>query len=207
MPARERILDAAAQVMRSHGLAHATTKEIARAAGLSEAMLYKVFGDKVELFLAVLDERLPTITVLHETVPDTVDPAGRRRLAEEILSFYLESFPIAASLFSDHELLGQYREGLLGRDSGPRAVLEGVQALFSAEQAQGKIAAGVRTDVIAELLVGACLHRAFLVSFSGQPATRDDVHHFATDIADALQPFLVPCVPRGIEESAPPITD
>jgi AcrR family transcriptional regulator len=58
---RDRILDAAAHVMRTRGFARTTTKEIARAAGYSEATLYKHFQDKTDLFLAVLKERLPSL--------------------------------------------------------------------------------------------------------------------------------------------------
>src|ERR1700723_2853279 len=58
---RDRILDAAAHVMRTRGFARTTTKEIARAAGYSEATLYKHFLDKTDLFLAVLKERLPSL--------------------------------------------------------------------------------------------------------------------------------------------------
>ncbi|HEX4258089.1 MAG TPA: helix-turn-helix domain-containing protein, partial [Streptosporangiaceae bacterium] len=43
---RDRILDAATHVMRTRGFARTTTKEIARAAGYSEATLYKHFQDK-----------------------------------------------------------------------------------------------------------------------------------------------------------------
>ena len=42
---RDRMLDAAYTVMRTRGLARATTKEIAREAGFSEAALYKHFED------------------------------------------------------------------------------------------------------------------------------------------------------------------
>ena len=58
---RDRILDAAAHVMRTRGFARTTTREIARAAGYSEATLYKHFQDKTDLFLAVLKERLPSL--------------------------------------------------------------------------------------------------------------------------------------------------
>ncbi|HEY2278086.1 MAG TPA: TetR/AcrR family transcriptional regulator [Streptosporangiaceae bacterium] len=58
---RDRILDAAAHVMRTRGFARTTTKEIARAAGYSEATLYKHFQDKTDLFLAVPKERLPSL--------------------------------------------------------------------------------------------------------------------------------------------------
>lgn len=60
-PTRVRLLDAAHHLMLTVGLARATTKEIARAAGCSEAALYKHFASKEELFIQVLTERLPPL--------------------------------------------------------------------------------------------------------------------------------------------------
>lgn len=75
---RDRILDAAAHVMRTRGFARTTTKEIARAAGYSEATLYKHFQDKTDLFLAVLKERLPslgsTLSALSAGIDADADP-------------------------------------------------------------------------------------------------------------------------------------
>jgi AcrR family transcriptional regulator len=58
---RQRILEASERLMRTIGLARVTTKEIARAADCSEATLYKYFTSKEELFVAVLEERLPSL--------------------------------------------------------------------------------------------------------------------------------------------------
>lgn len=196
MSTRDRILDGAAEVMRSRGLAKTTTKEIAKAAGLSEAMLYKVFQDKVDLFLGVLTERLPRIAVLrdgaaehfgHGTIQESL-----RRLVSELLSYYLESFPIAASVFSDPELLTRHRDALKERGAGPHAVVEGVAAYLATEQQAGRMAPTARPDVVAELLVGACFHRAFLVCFAGETATPDCIRRFATGVVSALEPVLTP---------------
>lgn len=191
MTTRDRILDGAAEVMRTHGLAKTTTKEIARAAGLSEAMLYKVFRDKVDLFLAVLAERLPRIAALsQEGTESEPAPGGLEALVAELLAFYLESFPIAASLFSDPDLLGRYRDALRERGAGPHRVVEGVAAYLRAEQQAGRIAPAAGTDVVAELLVGACLHRAFLLCFAGEVPGPGQVRRFADEVVNALEPTL-----------------
>lgn len=194
MSTRDRFLDGAAQVMGARGLANTTTKEVARATGLSEAMLYKVFRDKTELFLAVLTERLPRIAALGDGPDQHVGRsslrANLRRLAREVLSFYLESFPIAASVFSDPGLLSRHRDAVGERGAGPRRVVEGVSAYLAAEQQEGRMAITVRADVVAELLVGACLHRAFLVRFAGEDATTAQIQRFAADVIDALEPAL-----------------
>lgn len=180
--------------MRARGLANTTTKEIARASGLSEAMLYKVFQDKVDLFLGVLTERLPRVSVLSDGFAAQVGRgpllAIMRRLATEILSFYLESFPIAASVFSDPHLLTRHREALQERGAGPERLVKAVAEYLSAERQAGRVAATARPEVLAELLVGACLHRAFLVRFAGETISPARIRHFASEVVSVLEPAL-----------------
>ena len=66
---RDHILDAAALLIRDIGLGHTTTKEIATAAGLSEAALYRHFADKADLFLCVIGERLPELVAALQDLP------------------------------------------------------------------------------------------------------------------------------------------
>jgi AcrR family transcriptional regulator len=194
--ARERFLDGAAEVLRRRGLAAATTKEIASAAGLSEAMLYKVFRDKVDLFLAVLTERLPRVALVRDGLAGQVGngalDANLERLAAELLAFYLETFPIAASVFSDPQLLSHLRVALRDSERGPQVNVEAVTAYLAEEQRAGRVAATVQPAAVAEMLVGACLHRAFLTRFNGGDLTRRDLEKFATDLVDALRPMLEP---------------
>src|SRR6476619_5690907 len=109
--------------MRQHGFAATTTREIARAASLTEAALYKYFPSKADLFLAVLTERLPG---LPETVKDLRTHIGRSdvtatltNLATSALIFYADVMPIAASFFSEPELLARNRALLEERQLGP----------------------------------------------------------------------------------------
>lgn len=183
---RDRILDGAAEVMRARGLAHTTTKEIARASGYSEATLYKLFTDKVELFLCVLMERLPQIGLVrdelstrvgHGTVKDTL-----REAAEQMLDFYTASFPISASVFADADLLVRHRDGVLSRGASPVKVNHAIADYLRAEQHAGRIAGSVRPDAVAAALVGACFQRAFLIAFTGEKPTRAERQVWLTDL-------------------------
>src|ERR1700740_3737189 len=51
---REEILDAALQEFAEHGLHGASTEDIARRAGISQPYVFRLFGTKKELFLAVV---------------------------------------------------------------------------------------------------------------------------------------------------------
>jgi len=52
---REEILDAATVVFAEHGLHAASTEEIARRAGISQPYVFRLFGTKKQLFVAVVN--------------------------------------------------------------------------------------------------------------------------------------------------------
>lgn len=194
MTARDRILDAAAEVLHRDGFVGATTKEIARTAGLSEAMIYKVFQDKTDLFMGVLKERGPSVGVLADLDSRSGKDlrATLRLLTGDLLTFYLGTFPMAASLFSDPDLLVRHRAALRLRGAGPEAVVAEITRWFDAERRAGRIAPAVPTATVADMLVGACFHRAFLVRFGGQPVSVTASRKFAADTARAAEALLLP---------------
>ena len=54
---REQILRVAVSLFSNHGFRGTTTKEIAQAAGVSEAMVFRHFATKEELYAAILDHK------------------------------------------------------------------------------------------------------------------------------------------------------
>jgi AcrR family transcriptional regulator len=192
VPTRQRILDAAEHLMRTLGLARTTTKEIARAAGCSEAALYKHFTGKEELFVAVLQERLPPLGPLLAQLAEeseesdgsdgSDDPDGsggfaesgshgvERRLAAiatRAAEFYEQSMPIASSLFAEPALLHRHREALRGIGAGPHVPLRLLAAYLTVERDRGRIDPDADPDAAAAMLLGACYQRAFLRHFMG----------------------------------------
>src|SRR5918995_4946995 len=53
---REQIVEAATRVFAEKGFRRATTREVARAAGISEGTIYNYFEDKDALLMAILEE-------------------------------------------------------------------------------------------------------------------------------------------------------
>ena len=74
---RAQLVDAAERVLRSKGLARATTKEIAREAGCAEGTLYLHFADKLDLVRAVHEKLLPAFIEVVSHLPGR---AGDKRL-------------------------------------------------------------------------------------------------------------------------------
>ncbi|MER6915497.1 helix-turn-helix domain-containing protein [Streptomyces sp. NPDC000594] len=195
-PARARILDAAHELMLGIGLARTTTKEIARAAECSEAALYKSFTSKEELFIAVLDERLPRLGPLLGEL--TARPGegdleeNLTEVARRAARFYAQTFPIAASLYADPGLKARHETALRALGTGPHKPIQWLDGYLRAEREAGRVAAGADTYAAASLLLGACAHRAFAYDESegGTPAPPLDA--FAEGIARTLLAGLRP---------------
>lgn len=182
----ERILDAADRIIRRDGLARATTRLIAREAGCSEALLYKYFPDKQDLFLRVLAERVPRIAAIDELVGQGTVRENLHLLTAQLLSFYDQTFPMAASIFSDAGLLAAHREKMRARGVGPHVPVSVVTAYIEAEQRSGRLPQGLDAGSVARLLVGAALHEAFLASYDG--AALPDPSALAVALVAAVLP-------------------
>jgi AcrR family transcriptional regulator len=188
-PARVRILDAAHELMLTVGLARTTTKEIARAAGCSEAALYKYFASKEELFVRVLAERLPRLTPLLSSL--AAEPGqgtleeNLTEIARQAALFYEQSFPIAGSLYAETQLKRRHDDVLRRLGSGPHKPIQDLDAYLRAEQAAGRVRADADTFAAASLLLGACAQRAFAYDAT-ETGERPPVDAFAARLAKTL---------------------
>lgn len=64
---RQQIIDGALQVFASKGFETATTKDIAKAAGVrSPGLIYHYFADKADLFRSVIEQRVPIIELFDQ---------------------------------------------------------------------------------------------------------------------------------------------
>ena len=182
--------------MLGKGLVRATTKEIARAAGLSEGTLYNHFANKEELFLCTLNE-LPSgfvalIRGLQERVGTETIPAVLSRVAVSALEFYAEAIPMGASFFADPELLARHRELLQQRGAGPQRANEAVAAFLRAEQRLGRVRGDADPDAVAYMLLGALYQYVYWRQFLGRPQEPDVDGHFIAGILATLDPVLAP---------------
>lgn len=150
---RERILFAALNTFAHAGYRGATTRMIARAAGLSEITLFRLFGSKAELFAELvrrIDELLATPTTLPEVPrhPHTElsawvnDFAGRfERIA-----------PVVRVAVAEYESHPELTDAVATQG---RRALRDVAAYLERLKAAGMIDASADTAVAARLLVGA----------------------------------------------------
>lgn len=114
---REKILRTATEVFSIHGFHGSSMRLLARAAGISEAMIYNHFPSKEVLYDAILEKRLETTRHLY--FPTQAAEAGQdREVLETIVGNYLQeqrrdnSFlrMLLFSALEDHEFARKFVE-------------------------------------------------------------------------------------------------
>jgi AcrR family transcriptional regulator len=145
---RERILDAARRLFAAHGIDGVSLERVAREAGVSKATLFRRFGDRQALFLALLDEHERE---LQEAVLRGPPPLGPGAPPRERLLAFLDAL-LSLSL--------EHRELLLGSETArPLARLEtGAYAAWHQHVALllGELRPGADSRLLAHLLLAAC---------------------------------------------------
>lgn len=77
---REQLLDAALELFASRGYARATTSELAKAAGVTEPIIYRHFSSKKDLFIALIERTgQQTLEQWAQELKNAADPADRLR--------------------------------------------------------------------------------------------------------------------------------
>src|SRR3974390_1203300 len=122
----EDLLAVARKLFRAQGHA-VSTRQVAEAAGISEAILYQRFGNKDELFFAAMAPGAPDVEeVLGPEAPDAGAREYLRTVAGRMADYFGEVLPLAVRLIThpsfDSKSLGraqvapeQLRQGLVAR--------------------------------------------------------------------------------------------
>src|ERR1051326_8086157 len=90
---RQQILDVAIRLFSQKGFRGTTTKEIALAAGVNEAIIYRHFATKSELYSAIMDQKACSAEVqaLESALNEAMESKDDRRVFESI-AFHLMEF-------------------------------------------------------------------------------------------------------------------
>jgi AcrR family transcriptional regulator len=198
---RRRIIEAADALIREHGLAGATTREIARAAGCAEGSIYVHFEDKIDLVIAVVVEREPHFAELLELPSKAGEATVEENLvpwAQEILSLMRDNQPIFFALMSDRAVFARFKERLRERQTGPFALYRAAESYVRAEQELGRVNRDVSPEIVAAILVGAC--RDQVVAHAVTPTKSLTPETFARALVSTLVSGLAPANPYVKEE-------
>jgi AcrR family transcriptional regulator len=193
---RRRIIEAADTLIREHGLAGATTREIARSAGCAEGSIYVHFEDKIDLVIAVIVEREPYFAELLELPSKAGEATVEENLvpwAQEVLSLMRDNQPIFFALMSDRAVFARFKERLRERQTGPFALYRAAESYVRAEQELGRVNRDVSPEIVAAILVGAC--RDQVVAHAVTPTKSFTPETFARALVSTLVSGLTPANP------------
>ncbi|WP_269619727.1 TetR/AcrR family transcriptional regulator [Zhongshania sp. BJYM1] len=167
---REKILDAAYELLQSEGIAVMTTRRIAECAGTTEASVFNNFGDKAGLLYALVGERLPEVQAVKAAVnADPQDDIGMwlQDVYQKAQLFYTAIIPLTSSLWGREE----YTASTMGEKRHP--LHDMVVARFVEFQGMGVLAKSADTEALATAILGAALHNGFNFVAHGYVALSD----------------------------------
>jgi len=181
--ASERLLDAAMEVISREGLSSATTREIAKVAGVNEVTLFRNFQNKQGLLAAVL-QRAFLLTGEPKKGPRVEDGADLREVVTHFAQAEFErkskNIALMRVLVGDIHRLGDHEAEVLKRIFQP--VKEELANQFREAQRQGMMRRSVDPAMIVDQLVA--------MIFIG--ALRADLPHWC--VAYSTEEYLEGCV-------------
>lgn len=170
---RLEILHAAEKLMLSQGLSGVTTRQIAKQVGCSEGALYVHFKGRLELLLAMLEERVPDMIELFRALEEAIgknSPQENLGIAiSGIYRFHKRVAPLLGGLFAEPKLLAAYRKSLLARNKGPHLATAALERYIEGEQKLERIDQHLDPKAAAWLLLSSCFFRAFVEHFFDRP--------------------------------------
>jgi AcrR family transcriptional regulator len=185
---RQKILDAAQNLIETGGFTRLTTRRIAEQAGVAEGTIFKYFKRKEDLALAVVIENSPKF---REALANKRAGQGSVRknledIALAIIQFSDKLVPLAAALFADSELLERHRQALNETGRGPKDAFDLIAAYVAEEQKLGRVNHNVAPLSVSALLLGPCFYWAFLRQGLGRNVLPIKDKQYATRLVGTL---------------------
>jgi AcrR family transcriptional regulator len=191
---REHLIDAAERLLARSPITSITTRDIARAADVSDGVLYNYFADKNALLVAaVLREYRSLVGRYLASMPAagtaTVE-ANLVGLGCGVFELAGEVVPMIAGLISDPVLFHRVFEDLHREPAGPHLLREPLAAYLAEEQQLGRVAPGADLDAASMLLLGSASVLALTahVTGGGGAPPRDQVRPIVETLMQGLRP-------------------
>ncbi|NUR72864.1 MAG: TetR/AcrR family transcriptional regulator [Hamadaea sp.] len=169
---RGHLIDTAERLLAEHQVGQLTTRQIARAAGVSDGVLYNYFADKNDLLVAALLSRYGRLLGSYDAkLPEAGTATVETNLvayAEAALELVAQALPIAAGLMTEPHLLHRFVADIHREPFGPQRLREPLAAYLTAEQRLGRLA-DVPMGAALTLILGPVIMLGFTELVGGQP--------------------------------------
>ena len=156
---RARLIEATRNVVRDVGYTHASTRAIARAAGVAEGTIYRHFPDKASLFFAAVLESNGPVVAWVASLPDL---AGQGTVEGNLTGAMVrlatlrdQIIPLELAIATDPELAAQLRSVMAAAGAPLPGPPEAVAAYLAAEQRLGRVRGDIDARETAVLILAA----------------------------------------------------
>jgi AcrR family transcriptional regulator len=169
---RDLLIDTAERLVEQKQASTITTREIARAAGVSDGVLYNYFADKNELIITALVRRYTdTLSRYDLALPAPGSGSVEENLAtcmRAAIDLVASALPMTSTLLSEPALLHRLFTEVHTHPLGPHRMVGPVAAYLTAEQAAGRLGS-FDVDAASVLLLGPALMLGFTIAMGGAP--------------------------------------
>ena len=199
---RTRILEAAAQLLRDKGVSGTTTREIARAAGLSDAAIYSHFKSRGDLLKALIpvslvDYKGSAEAFLKRVGKGTVK-GNLKFLMKLVRDFFLEASPKIALTLVEPELFNDPSGRPIPYKANKAETF--IADYIRAEQRMGRINEDADATAIGTILLATAFYEGFTAGVVGTVFTAQRPSS-AEDLIDTLMVGLAPKKKTGSRTS------
>jgi AcrR family transcriptional regulator len=175
---REHLINVAHGMLSERQVTAITTRDIARAANVSDGVLYNYFTDKNALLLAAMSRRVEQLVETYragQPRPGTgTVEANLTAYSLALRDLVVEALPIAAGLITEPVLLHGFLTLIHGTSPTasaeqllPGAAVAAIEDYLAGEKDLGRVGEGVDTHSAATLLFGAAVVLAFAEHIHG----------------------------------------
>jgi AcrR family transcriptional regulator len=189
---RDLLIDTAERLVEEKPASAITTREIARAAGVSDGVLYNYFADKNELIITALVRRYTQAVSRYDlAVPSPGSGSVEENLVaclRAAIDLVASTVPMAGTLLSEPELLHRFFTEVHTHPLGLHRMVGPVAQYLSAEQAAGRLGP-FDVDAAGVLLLGAAIMIGLTIVMGGAPR----------DQAVGQVPGIVATLLRGVD--------
>lgn len=191
---RELLIDTAAKLLAERPVPAITTRDIARAAGVSDGVLYNYFRDKYDLLAAALVRRYEAS--VERFGADL--PAPGTATVEQNLTTYLRAalglvattLPVVSGLMSESALLHRFVAAIHTEPLGPQRLHQPIADYLAAERRLGRLG-DFDDQAVLSLIVGPAMMLGFTHVVGGRP-----VEEVAAQIPGIVRTLLHGLEPR-----------
>jgi AcrR family transcriptional regulator len=183
---RDQIVTATRKLIEDRGVAHITSKHIAKAAGCAEGTIFRYFARKEDLLLAAVMASFPPLREALESIRGGTPRDRLQRLGLNVLRFFDQITPAAVAVASDAELRRRHLEIVREHNGGPQRIYAVVTRFIESEQSSGALRADRPAEHIASALLGSCFFRVFTRLSLGRNVLELSDEEFVGGVVEAL---------------------